>query len=259
MRKARRNRQKQERLRCPCGRLMNHTRAAHTKCSQCRREAEREAAAVRRAARAARAPIPMAPCRDCGKQMHSKATNPICNACRKQRLLASLKVSHLQTHCLHGHEYTEQNIHIDSKGARRCKMCISLYQRKYAARGSRPKIRGHRTWRILRDEYRSECAAAKLPCWICSELIDYSLQWPDTMAFEADHVMGVKSHPELALERSNLAPAHAKCNRSRGATQVHADADQREAFLVGELDSAQREIARLRQMLSAPTQLQLIG
>ena len=94
----------------------------------------------------------------------------------------------------------------------------------------------------------AECAASALHCWICDEPIGYSLAWPDREAFEADHILSVKSHPERALDPSNVAPSHAKCNRSRGATQTQqlADAKRREVFLLRQLELAQSELTELR-------------
>lgn len=151
------------------------------------------------------------------------------------------------THCPHGHEWNEENSHIKN-GVRRCRACEREYARSYVVDGRRPKVRGHRSWRKLRDLYRSECAAKKLPCWICHERIDYTLQWPDGLAFEADHIMGVKSHPDLALERSNLAPSHSTCNRKRGATPVDPVDQRVEVFLLAQLKAAREEIAELRTL-----------
>lgn len=54
-------------------------------------------------------------------------------------------------------------------------------------------------------------------CWLCHQLIDLELNWPDPMSFSVDHVLPASTHQHLALERSNLHAAHLKCNRRRGA------------------------------------------
>jgi hypothetical protein len=253
--------QRPERLRCAsCYKRMNRTRLNHSECCECRQPAPR---------------IPQnrytyVLCSGgCGKRMQrvsSSASEPMCRPCRKPRTVAALlSVPAVairpedRTHCPHGHEYTRENTRLDSRGFRRCRTCESAYSRKYVIEGRRPKLRGHRAWRVLRDQYRKECAAVKSPCWICGESIDYALEWPDRMAFEADHILGVKNHPELALDPSNLAPSHSRCNKSRGALQTHADAAKREVFLLKQLELAQIEVAKLRQHLTEPTQLQLIG
>lgn len=208
-------------------------------------------------------PAPRVSCNGgCGKQLLITSLNPMCQVCRSARRAATPKpLPKITTHCVNGHERTSENTRFTKSGARRCKVCESEYERQYRADGRRPKIRGHRTWRRLRDEYRAECSAAKLQCWICAEPIDYSLVCPDRWAFEADHVLSVMSHPDRALDVSNLAPSHAKCNRSRGATytEAHAVAKQRSVFLSRELELAKLEIAELRQLTSEPMQLRLIG
>lgn len=73
--------------------------------------------------------------------------------------------------------------------------------------------------RLIRD-YRAECAAAHLPCWLCGQPIDYSLRHkpgrptPDG-AFEADHYKTWSEYPRLRMDRANLRPSHLRCNRSR--------------------------------------------
>ena len=39
-------------------------------------------------------------------------------------------------------------------------------------------------------------------------------------SYEADHRIPVESHPELALDPSNVQPSHKRCNRSRGKRAV---------------------------------------
>ena len=53
-------------------------------------------------------------------------------------------------------------------------------------------------------------------CWICGGKIDYSLQYPDRWAWEPDHFIPLNVDPSLAYDITNLRPAHAHCNRSRG-------------------------------------------
>ena len=58
--------------------------------------------------------------------------------------------------------------------------------------------------------------AARAVCWICKEAIDYSVKPSSTKdAWEPDHYLPRKEHPELALEPSNILPSHRRCNRSR--------------------------------------------
>ena len=43
-------------------------------------------------------------------------------------------------------------------------------------------------------------------CWLCG------LPGADTV----DHILPLVDHPELAHDRSNLAPAHGRCNSRKG-------------------------------------------
>lgn len=64
-------------------------------------------------------------------------------------------------------------------------------------------------------------AAAKAPCGICGQAIDYfsrPMGVNDPEALEIDHIKSRKTHPHLALDRRNRRPSHGRCNRSKGAT-----------------------------------------
>jgi 5-methylcytosine-specific restriction endonuclease McrA len=51
-------------------------------------------------------------------------------------------------------------------------------------------------------------------CWLCG------LPGADTV----DHILPLSLHPELAHDRSNLAPAHNRCNASKGASTTRTPA-----------------------------------
>lgn len=70
----------------------------------------------------------------------------------------------------------------------------------------------HRTraWRRLRDRVVQE----EPTCWL--RLPGICTGYSQT----ADHVLTVKEHPELAMERANLRGACHACNRSRNAKRV---------------------------------------
>jgi len=61
-----------------------------------------------------------------------------------------------------------------------------------------------RPWRRL----RAEVLSASDICWLCG------LPGADTV----DHILPLSRHPELAHDRANLAPAHLRCNSSKGAS-----------------------------------------
>jgi 5-methylcytosine-specific restriction endonuclease McrA len=52
-------------------------------------------------------------------------------------------------------------------------------------------------------------------CHLCGQAIPTDVGWRDPLAFEADHVLTVSTHPELAYELSNLRPSHRRCNTAR--------------------------------------------
>jgi 5-methylcytosine-specific restriction endonuclease McrA len=63
----------------------------------------------------------------------------------------------------------------------------------------------------------AELKARGLPCWLCGLDIDYTLPPDDLMAFSVDHIKPWSTHPELREDPGNLAPAHSRCNKQRGA------------------------------------------
>lgn len=69
-------------------------------------------------------------------------------------------------------------------------------------------------WRRLKAEQR----AKGLPCWLCGQPIDYMLPSSHNDSFSVDHVKTWLANPELREDPANLASAHARCNKSRGAS-----------------------------------------
>lgn len=70
-----------------------------------------------------------------------------------------------------------------------------------------------------RVDFRAECAAADLPCWLCNQPIDYAAAHDDygnDDRFQEDHYFPVSTHPELQDDPENTRPSHAGCNRERG-------------------------------------------
>lgn len=74
----------------------------------------------------------------------------------------------------------------------------------------------------LKAWYTEKCREQNLPCWLCGQKIKYDDPPQTRDAFEPDHFHPRKTHPELAIDPSNLRPAHSSCNRSRGAGQPFA-------------------------------------
>lgn len=76
--------------------------------------------------------------------------------------------------------------------------------------------RAGRRWARLRAEVK----ARRGPCCRCYQRIDYALPWPDPDSFTVDHYpYPLSTHPHLAEDPRNLAPAHLRCNQSAGASK----------------------------------------
>lgn len=73
----------------------------------------------------------------------------------------------------------------------------------------------------MRAEEKTRWRAVNAPCSICGQAtIDYDAPLGDPDALEVDHVLPVKTHPQLEYDPTNRRPAHARCNRSKGAGQT---------------------------------------
>ncbi|MCV7394377.1 HNH endonuclease signature motif containing protein [Mycobacterium paraseoulense] len=78
--------------------------------------------------------------------------------------------------------------------------------------------RSTRRWRQVAAAYKQDCRRRDAPCHICRQPIHYDAPPQTPWAFETDHIKPVQSHPHLAMQPSNLAPAHVRCNRARQST-----------------------------------------
>lgn len=58
--------------------------------------------------------------------------------------------------------------------------------------------------------------AKRLPCCLCSQPIDYTLNWPDPQSFSVQHLKDWHDYPELREDPANLDSAHLGCNSSAG-------------------------------------------
>jgi len=73
--------------------------------------------------------------------------------------------------------------------------------------------RSGRKWKRLKANVRS----ARGACCRCGQPINYTLEWPDPDSFSVDHFpFPLSTHPHLAEDPGNLAPAHLHCNQSAG-------------------------------------------
>lgn len=68
----------------------------------------------------------------------------------------------------------------------------------------------------LRAEFFAAGRAADLPCWICTQKIDYDAD-PGTTpdSHELDHYYPVSTHPELEEDPTNFRHSHRGCNAER--------------------------------------------
>ena len=76
-------------------------------------------------------------------------------------------------------------------------------------------------YRRERKRFRALCEKAGVPCHLCGQEIDYSLEdGRDEHSFECDHFYPVETHPELAEDPANFRASHKSCNGSRGSKDV---------------------------------------
>lgn len=91
-------------------------------------------------------------------------------------------------------------------------------------------IRSTHEYRTGRDQYRAQCAVHRNPdgtmgsyCIIDGEPIDYNLQYPHPLSWSLEHLISVKEHPELLMDRNNWASAHFGCNSMKGPEELVLD------------------------------------
>lgn len=74
---------------------------------------------------------------------------------------------------------------------------------------------------------RRQVLEANQICWLCGELIDLTLTWPNPMYATVDHII-----PEAELtdredprhwDPKNLRPAHLACNARRGTGSIKVE------------------------------------
>jgi len=81
--------------------------------------------------------------------------------------------------------------------------------------------KGHK-WRVLRQQCFERDMRRNAVCWLCHCPINYAAEPGQPDAWEPDHIQEVDQHPELAYDPMNIAPAHSRCNRIRGAEYLAA-------------------------------------
>lgn len=62
--------------------------------------------------------------------------------------------------------------------------------------------------------------ARRSSCCICTEAIDYSLNWPNPRSFSVQHLQSRKARPDLIFDLLNCEAAHLDCNQSQGAEPI---------------------------------------
>lgn len=75
-----------------------------------------------------------------------------------------------------------------------------------------PGRQGYR-WRKLVARLREELPPV---CWLCRGPIDRRLPAKHADSWTADHVIPLIEAPHLAMEPSNIRPAHRRCNSAKG-------------------------------------------
>lgn len=74
--------------------------------------------------------------------------------------------------------------------------------------------------RKVKDPLKYRWRLQKARCAYCRQAIDYSAPKNHPESIEAAHKLSVKTHPHLAYDPTNFAPAHSKCNRSGGEDPI---------------------------------------
>lgn len=92
--------------------------------------------------------------------------------------------------------------------------CRPEHSLSWSHNRNKPKIdkggrQGH-AWRKLRARVISEESS----CWLCRELVDKSLPYPDRWSPSVDHVVPVRLGG-AQHDRTNLRLAHLTCNQRR--------------------------------------------
>jgi 5-methylcytosine-specific restriction endonuclease McrA len=85
------------------------------------------------------------------------------------------------------------------------------------------ELRSSPVFKDLKAKFRADCERQRnpdgstgAPCWLCSEDIDYKLDYPHPFSWSLDHVITVKENPALLLDIENCKPSHLDCNLGRG-------------------------------------------
>ena len=63
---------------------------------------------------------------------HHLTVQAVCTVCHSRR--DSAKAA--QTHCIHGHQFSEQNTYVAANGTRHCRECARIREQKRGPRGS---------------------------------------------------------------------------------------------------------------------------
>lgn len=82
--------------------------------------------------------------------------------------------------------------------------------------------RNTRAWRTL----KAAVLAGSDRCGLCGRV--KCVRGCHDVADEADHIIPVSVDPSLALEPTNVRPAHGCCNRQRGDSEMEVDTWTRE-------------------------------
>ena len=73
-----------------------------------------------------------------------------------------------------------------------------------------------RRWRRLQAQVKDQARHGR-PCCRCGQRIDTTLEWPHPDCCSTDHYPHpLSTHPHLAEDPGNLAPAHLRCNQAAG-------------------------------------------
>lgn len=89
-------------------------------------------------------------------------------------------------------------------------------QREWPASPQPERTRG-RPWARLRRQVLDE----ESTCYLCGDMIDQSVKWPDSRSPTADHVVPIR-RGGASMDRDNLRAAHLGCNQRKGSRSIAA-------------------------------------
>lgn len=95
------------------------------------------------------------------------------------------------------------------------------------------ELRSGKRYQQFKARIRATHAAMALPCRLCTDPINYRLQYPHPRSWSLDHILAVHEGGAV-FDPRNTQPSHLHCNLSRGATEGNRKRRRRAAHKAAE-------------------------